>query len=168
MSNTFATLATTSAAKFKMHKIPSANSQPYICVGGPDRQLWFCESGTSKIGRFNVTEASFIEFAIPEPNAMPIGITPGADGNMWFCAKKANKIGRIGLNGSIKLFPLPTSDAGPDGTLVGPDGNVWFSESDAGQIGRITPVGHITEFKDRHHARLKTTIHSEPRWNDVV
>ena len=106
------------------------------------------KSGTSKIGRLNVDDLSFVEFAIPEADAMPIGITPGADGNMWFCAKRANKIGRIGMGGNIALFPVPTSNAGPDGTLVGPDGNVWFSETEAGQIGRITPDGLVTEFRD--------------------
>ncbi len=54
------------------HRIPSANSTPYICVEGPDRNLWFCESG-----------------------ATPIGIALGADGHLWFAQKKANKIGRL-------------------------------------------------------------------------
>ena len=40
------------------HRIPSANSAPYICVEGPDRNLWFCESGAAKIGRFDPRSAS--------------------------------------------------------------------------------------------------------------
>src|SRR5690242_13764955 len=83
------------------HQIPSAKSEPYICMEGPDRALWFCESGASKIGRFDPADASFREFALPLDNAMPIGITVGGDGNMWFCAKKANKIGRITMRGDI-------------------------------------------------------------------
>src|SRR5271168_3942011 len=123
-----------SAPTFRLHRIPSGNSEPYICVAGPDRRLWFCESGASKIGRLDIERGSFDEFALPETGAMPIGITAGADGAMWFCAKKANKIGRITLRGEITLYPLPTANAGPDGTLLGPDGNVWFSETDAGCI----------------------------------
>ena len=63
-----------------LHPIPSADSKPYIIVFGPDRQLWFCESGTSKIGRMNPADGSFVEFATPTPDARPIGITPAADG----------------------------------------------------------------------------------------
>ena len=33
-----------------LHPIPTADSKPYIIVFGPDQQLWFCESGRSKIG----------------------------------------------------------------------------------------------------------------------
>lgn len=142
---------TTIAPIIRLHRIPTDVSQPYICIEGPDRKLWFCESGTSKIGRFDPAINAFDEFALPEPAAMPIGITPGADGNMWFCAKKANKIGRITTKGAITLFPLPTADAGPDGTLVGPDGNVWFSEGDAGKIGRITPAGRSPSSRTASH-----------------
>ena len=76
---------------FRHYKIPTPKSEPYICIPGPDRRLWFCESGASKIGRLDVDSGAFDEFPLPEANAMPIGITPGADGNLWFCAKKANK-----------------------------------------------------------------------------
>ena len=70
------------APTFRFHKIPSRKSEPYICISGPDRRLWFCESGASKIGALNVDAGTFEEFDIPGSNAMPIGITPGADGNM--------------------------------------------------------------------------------------
>src|ERR1700749_258691 len=92
---------------FRLYAIPSQKSEPYICIAGPDRRLWFCESGASKIGRLDVDSGAFVEFALPEPNAMPIGITPGADGNLWFSAKKANNIGRVTLNGEITLFAVP-------------------------------------------------------------
>src|SRR3954462_311674 len=114
------------APVMRLHRIPAAKSELYICMGGPDGQLWFCESGASTIGRLDVDAGTFAEFPIPEAGAMPIGITEGADGNMWFCAKKANKIGRATMGGEITLFPVPTPNAGPDGILVGPDGNVWF------------------------------------------
>ena len=77
------------------HKIPSADSKPYIAVEGPDGKLWFCQSGASKIGRFDPDCGTFDEFALPTRNATPIGITLGADGNLWFAEKSANQIGRI-------------------------------------------------------------------------
>ncbi len=77
------------------HRIPTSGSGPYICTEGPDRCLWFCESGTGKIGRFDPATAGFTEFALSDPKATPIGITVGADGALWFCQKAANRIGRI-------------------------------------------------------------------------
>ena len=57
----------------RMHKIPSPRSEPYICIGGPDGGLWFCESGASKIGRFDAKDFTFREFDIPVADAMPMG-----------------------------------------------------------------------------------------------
>src|SRR3972149_7842053 len=129
------------------HRIPSAHSAPYICVEGPDRNLWFCESGAAKIGRFDPRSGTFAEFALPTAGATPIGITLGGAGNLWFAQKRANKIGCISPGGALAEFPPPTENAGPDGFSLGPDGNVWFSETEVSQIGCITSDGKITEFK---------------------
>src|SRR5262245_13938870 len=101
------------------HRIPTAGSGPYICVEGPDRCLWFCESGSGKIGRLDPASGSFAEFALSDPKATPIGITVGADGHLCFAQKAANKIGCISLKGEIAEFPLPTANAGPDGMILG-------------------------------------------------
>src|SRR3990172_7286495 len=77
------------------HRIPTAGSKPYIAVEGPDRALWFCESGACKIGRLDPNAYTFQEFALPTENAPPIGIVLGPDGNLWFAEKTGNKIGRI-------------------------------------------------------------------------
>jgi virginiamycin B lyase len=126
------------------HKIPSADSKPYIAIEGPDHALWFCESGASKIGRFDPDSGAFTEFALPAKTATPIGITPGADGNLWFTEKAINKIGRITVKGEITEFLIPSPYAGPDGIALGPDGNVWFSESEIrirrGHFVRLAPA----------------------------
>src|SRR5215510_2156120 len=82
-----------SAPTIREHRIPAAGSGPYICVEAPDRALWFCESGTAKIGRLDAASGRFTEYDLPTANATPIGITVGADGNLWFAEKAANKIG---------------------------------------------------------------------------
>ena len=102
-----------------LHPIPSPDSKPYIIVFGPDQHLWFCESGTSKIGRINPGNGSFVEFDTPTPNAKPIGITLAADGALWFCENAGNNIGRITTSGAITEFPLRTPGAGPDGIVAG-------------------------------------------------
>src|SRR5262249_33723858 len=101
------------------HRIPTQGSKPYIAVEGPDRCLWFCESGASKIGRLDPKSGAFTEFALPTPNATPIGIVAGPDGALWFAEKTGNQIGRITLRGEIAEFPLPTPNAGPDAMQAG-------------------------------------------------
>ena len=66
------------------HRIPTDGSRPYIAVEGRDRCLWFCESGTSKIGRLDPNDYTFKEFTRPTPNATPIGIIPGPNDDLWF------------------------------------------------------------------------------------
>src|SRR5262244_2819653 len=84
-----------------LHPIPSRDGKPYIIVVGSDRHLWFCESGTSKIGRLDPDRGSFVEYATPTPDARPIGIIPGPDNHLWFCENAANKVARISLTGAI-------------------------------------------------------------------
>ena len=134
--------------EIREHQIPTPGSKPYIAIEGFDGCLWFCESGTSKIGRFDPKTTTFTEFDLPTPNATPIGITSAATAITGSAKRPRNRIGRITPQGKVTEFPLPTPNAGPDAMLLGPDGNVWFSETEVSQIGRITPDGTITEFKD--------------------
>ena len=91
------------------HRIPTAGSKPYIAVEGRDGCLWFCESGTSKIGRLDPNNYAFREFALPTPNATPIGIVPGPNDDFWFAEKTGNKIGRITPKGEAILRKLVAS-----------------------------------------------------------
>src|SRR6185312_14166121 len=88
-----------------LHPIPSANSKPYIIAYGPDRHLWFCESGVSKIGRMNPADSSFIDVATQTAEARPIRITLAADGTLWYCENAGHKIGRTPPAGEIQEFP---------------------------------------------------------------
>src|SRR5262245_65995048 len=96
-----------------LHPIPTPQSKPYIIVFGPDQHLWFCESGTSKIGRLNPGNGAFTEFSTPTPNSRQIGITSAADGALWFCENAGNRIGRITMSGAITECALPTDSARP-------------------------------------------------------
>src|SRR5262245_62498965 len=91
-----------------LHPIPTPQSKPYIIVFGPDQHLWFCENGTSKIGRMDPRSGRFVEFDTPTPNSRPVGITPAADGALWFCENAGNRIGRITTSGAVTEFPVPT------------------------------------------------------------
>src|SRR5438093_12697026 len=108
-----------------LHPIPTPDSKPYIIVFGPDQHLWFCESGTSKIGRLNPANGAFTEFATPTPDSCPIGITSAADGALWFCENAANKIGRMITYGAITVFEAQTCGAGRGRVVAASCGRVW-------------------------------------------
>jgi streptogramin lyase len=65
------------------HRIPTPGSKPYIITPGPDGNLWFCESGASKIGRIT-PDGQITEFPLPTPKAGPNGMILAPDGNVWF------------------------------------------------------------------------------------
>jgi virginiamycin B lyase len=133
---------------------------------GPDRALWFTDSGScvdpacdflhdGRIGRITTT-GQVTEFPVPSTLGDPWEITLGPDGNLWFTeigdyfnpdnpANVAN-IGRITPSGVITEFPVPTKASAPNGITVGPDGALWFTENHGNQIGRITTSGAISEF----------------------
>src|SRR5260370_2528765 len=96
-----------------LHPIPTPQSKPYIIVFGPDQHLWFCESGTSKIGRMNPGNGSFIGFDTLTPKGRPIGITPPADVALWFCQNAGNSNGRITTSPALTQLPPPTHTTVP-------------------------------------------------------
>jgi virginiamycin B lyase len=114
---------------FRLHKIPTPNSEPYICVPGPDGCLWFCESGASKVGRLNPANGLFEEFALRTPDAKPIGITAGADGNVWFSETDAGQIGRITPTGEITEFKQGITEGCRPLSIATRDNELWFSEA---------------------------------------
>jgi streptogramin lyase len=125
--------------------IPTAGSQPQGIVGGPDGNLWICETIGNNIARLT-TAGVFTEFPIPTAASGTETITVGPDGNLWFAEEDVSKIGRITVNGSITEFPIPSANAQPDGIVTGPDGNIWFSETGNAKVGKITVDGTVTEY----------------------
>jgi virginiamycin B lyase len=87
------------------HRIPTRDSKPYIAVEGPDGNLWFCESGTSKIGCLDTRSGMFVEFDLPSAESTPIGIDVGADGNLWFTEKTGNRIGWLSPKARWRNLP---------------------------------------------------------------
>jgi uncharacterized repeat protein (TIGR01451 family) len=132
--------------------VPTANSAPLGITAGPDGNLWFTESNSSKIGQINPTTHAIVEFPTPSPHSRPLGLTVGPDGNIWFTEQtEGDSEGQIGeINPTthvIAEFGLPGTNRYPSGITGGPDGNIWFTEINANMIGEINPATHaITEF----------------------
>jgi virginiamycin B lyase len=130
----------------RRHAIATAGSQPYILIIGPDRQLWFTESGASRIGRLDLANGSMREFIVPTAHSQPVGITAGGDGRLWFAEDGTNRIGRLSLNGTFREFDCPTPMAAPDGLYTDAHGDVWFAERLADRLAHISFDGAIHEY----------------------
>jgi hypothetical protein len=76
-------------------------------VAAPDGNLYFVESGKSKIGRVT-TSGVITEFAIPTAGYVE-GLTAGPDGAIWFAEYQAGKIGRMSIATPETCAPDPTT-----------------------------------------------------------
>ena len=117
-------------------------SAPSSIIVGPDRNLWFADSGYSQIVR--VTVSPLKKTVFPFPGASELAAGP--DGNIWITLLGRNAIARLMPSGGSTEFELPTPLSNPSGIVAGTDGNLWFTEPDHDRIGRITPDGAVTEF----------------------
>jgi streptogramin lyase len=127
------------------HTIPTASSQPYDIVAGPDGNLWFTERNANKVGKVS-TSGSFTEYTVPTANSKPFGIALGPDGNLWFTESVGNQIGKVTTSGVFTEYPIPTPSSSPWRITNGPDGNLWFTEFGAAQVAKLTTAGIFTEY----------------------
>lgn len=119
---------------------------------GPDRNLWFPETGTNRIGRVT-TGGDVREFTIPDAAALGRAIAPGPDGKIWVVGSGLDgraHVWAVDASGSsVAVAPLgDNSPLGigflPSGLAAGADGNVWVSKLTA--IARVSPAGQVAEF----------------------
>jgi streptogramin lyase len=119
---------------------------------GPDRNLWFPETGTNRVGRIT-TGGDVREFTIPDAAALGRVIVAGPDGKVW--------VSGSGLDGQVHIWAVETSGSSvaiaplgdnpflgigflPSGLAAGRDGNVWIARLFS--ITRVSPAGQVTEF----------------------
>jgi DNA-binding beta-propeller fold protein YncE len=118
-----------------------AGSGPQSIVTGPDKNLWFVDHATSKIGK--ITAAGTVsEYALPTGSA-PTGVAAGPDGNVWFTDFSTSRIGRITTAGTVSEYALPAGSK-PWNIAPGPDGELWYTDAGTNKIGKIATTGTIT------------------------
>jgi streptogramin lyase len=141
--------------------------EPGDITVGADRNLWFPETGTNRIGRIT-TMGDVEEFTIPDASALGRVIAPGPDGKIWVLGSgldgqvHAWAVDASGLSVEIaSLGDNPALGTGflPAGITAGPDGNVWISKLSS--IARVSPAGQVTEFPIGGDA-IPTSITSGP------
>ena len=69
-------------------------SVPWGIALGPDRNLWFTENNSGRVGKVT-TSGGFTVYAVASANADLGGIAEGLDGRLWFTEGGPNKIAAI-------------------------------------------------------------------------
>jgi virginiamycin B lyase len=72
----------------------TAAGGPYGIATGPDGRLWVTETTLGRIGRYDTTAGTFVDWALPTAASGPRGIAAGPDGAVWFTEFSKNRIGR--------------------------------------------------------------------------
>jgi RHS repeat-associated protein len=117
-----------------------AGSQPARITVGPDKNLWYTDKGTGKVGKITTT-GTIKEYAAEKTE--PDGITAGPDGNLWFVEHAAHHVDHITTSGTLTTFTLSKSGAGNTGIAVGADENLWVSEGESNYIAKINTKDEV-------------------------
>jgi len=132
--------------------LPSQSAAPVGITVDSSGMVWFAESGTRKIGRFDPFTEKFTEYALPgsQQQAGPNPIASiwvlkfDKDGNLWFPDVPSNAIWKFDpQTAEFETYKIPTSSefgtSYPINLEFGDDGKIWFSEIYGKNIGMLDP-----------------------------
>ena len=127
----------------------SSDANPYGIVVDKSGVIWFAESGSGNIARYEPTTGTFSEFSLPQAGSRPFYLTIDDNGSVWASETQYNQIVKFDpTTNSFKQYSIPTSGAVPGGISADKNGNIWFTEEIGDKIGRLNPLtGNITEFQ---------------------
>jgi len=131
-------------------KIPTACTQPLGIMTDSSGAVWFTESNTGNIGKFDLTSKSFQEFPNVQwqkgEKSMMWGIGTAQDGNIWITDSQHNLVWKFNPSDkSYQRFAFPKSDTSegsfPQMLLI--DGkNAYINDFTGKKIGVFT-TDHI-------------------------
>src|SRR5208337_3551227 len=127
----------------------SSDANPYGIIVDKNGVIWFAESGSGNIARYEPTTGTFSEFSLPQAGTRPFYLTIDDNGSVWASETQYNQIVKFDPTAnSFKQYSIPTTGAVPGGIAADKNGNIWFTEEIGDKIGRLNPsTGNITEFQ---------------------
>lgn len=149
--------------------LPNATGGPFGITVGPDNAIWFTESASSTIDRYDLgTKTVTNRIATLTPNSRPLGITTGP-GNALYYTEGSGKIGVYdpANPGAATELSIPTPNSGPLAIAYAPAANaVFFTESTANKIGEYNATtGQVTDYAIPTNLSLPTGITLGPDGN---
>jgi streptogramin lyase len=141
-------IATFARGKFTTYLV-KVGSEPTGIVVGFDKNLWFAEMQSGRIGSIT-TRGKLSSYAIPVPagkgaQAQPAWIALGPDGKMWFVYQGINMpsgFGSVDASGKVSVYSLPAQSL-PQELVAGPDGNLWITDGGTNAIDVVSTSGKI-------------------------
>jgi streptogramin lyase len=121
--------------KAESFRIPTPHAEPYGQTIDPSDNVWVAEWNGGKLGRFNLANGSWTEFAPPGyPANFRRGPESDAEGNIWTGIWAAgNRPGKIAKldpkTGLWTLWDIPIRGSQPYEASVDKDGNIWFPDT---------------------------------------
>ena len=116
-------------------RIPTPHAEPYGQTIDPSDNVWVAEWNGGKLGRFNLANGSWTEFAPPGyPANFRRGPESDAEGNIWTGIWAAgNRPGKIAKldpkTGVWTQWDIPIRGSQPYEASVDKDGNIWFPDT---------------------------------------
>jgi len=163
LSIAYATITSNSIPQYiDEFTVPTLRAAPLAITVDKNGIVWFTESNMSKLGRFDPSNQSFIEYRVPGVGDM-WGVTSDHEGRIWITQYaghgSVNPGGAIvaGGNGRILAFDpsskqfsvinIPTNSSFPMRITVDSDNRVWFTEFLGNKIGMYDQTSkHLSEY----------------------
>jgi virginiamycin B lyase len=122
------------------YDIPSECSQPLAIAVGPDGLVWFAETATGEVARFDPASERFIEYGNPfwpeNARSMMWGMDHDQDGNVWYTEDAFSSIWRFSVSDQEYIrvpYPATTENTLPQ-TLSVIGGDVVVNDFQGGKI----------------------------------
>ena len=121
--------------KIELKVVPTKDARPYGIQINSKGVPFFCEFGTNKLARIDISKTEpktmqIVEYPLPE-GVRPRRLAIAADDKVYFTDYQSGNLGRLDpASGTAKLWPSPGgAGSDPYGITITPDGMVWYSES---------------------------------------
>ena len=121
--------------KIELKVVPTQDARPYGIQINSKGVPFFCEFGTSKMARIELSKTEpksmqIVEYPLPE-SVRPRRLAIAADDRVYFTDYRGGNLGRLDpVSGAVKMWPSPGgSGSAPYGIVITADGMVWYSES---------------------------------------
>jgi streptogramin lyase len=126
--------------QLKMWSTPTAQNgrEVYTRRMAFDRNgtLWFAESESGKIGRFDPKTETFKEFELPGPMATPYAMNLDKEEFIWYSSEYTDMFGRMDPNtGKTVEYPFPHSEAFSREFFLDDKGRNWYATPSNNKVG---------------------------------
>ena len=121
--------------------IPTPCSAPIGITTDAEGNVWFSETNSSKIGKYDPIRNKFTEYTITDKNSIKIqswSLIFDKENNLWFTDHSNNLIWEYNINNKVfNNYTIPTKNSYPVQILEDNEGILWISEIYGNKIAKI-------------------------------